>query len=394
MPDGRHFLFIAFNLGVPTGVVYGGSLDSPDRTRLLDGVTDLSYAPGFLLFVRGTTLLAQPFDPDRLATTGEAVPMVDPIRASPSSGTAVFGVSNTGVLVYQATSLSASRLTWFDRAGKSLGVIGERGNYNHVFLSPDRTRVSVSMIEPAGRRAKKWILDVARGFRTRFTFDPGDELEGPWSPDGSRIVFNSSRQGHLDLYQKAASGAGNEELLWADEVEKSPQSWSSDGRYILYIAQQNAQDLWVLPLFGDKKPFPLLHTPFTETMGQFSPDGRFVAYVSTESGRAEVYVAPFPGPGGKWPVSTAGGFFPRWRRDGREIFYQAGDGTMMVAAVTTRESTVEVGDVRPLFKTRTMGSWPYDVSADGQRFLMNTPDEAASVQPFTLVVNWPAALKK
>ena len=239
---------------------------------------------------------------------------------------------------------------------------------------------------------------MARGLRTRFTFDAADEQSSVWSPDGSRIVFNSRRKGHMDLYQKASSGAGAEEILLADDLEKSPMSWSSDGRFILYTVGGGSTgvDLWILPMSGDRKPFPFLQTPFNEVPAVFSPDGRWIAYASNESGRPEVYVAPFPGPGGKWQVSTAAGTNPRWRRDGKEILYAAGQ-QLMAAAVNGAGSTFQVGAVQPLFAIQPGGPRSfYDVSPDGQRFLANTsPDQRpVSVPPITVVVNWTAALKK
>jgi len=238
-------------------------------------------------------------------------------------------------------------------------------------------------------------------------FDPAEEWAPIWSPDGSRVVFNSRRKAHLDLYEKASSGVGAEVELLADSLNKWPEDWSPDGRFILFgvaAAAQTGRDLWVLPMFGDRKPFPFLQTQFSVGSGRFSPDGRWIAFASNESGRAEVYVAPFTGAGGapsgaaalatlggKWQISTAGGQGPQWRRDGKEIFYLAPDKKVMGAAVGG-EGTFEVGAVRPLFDTPA-SIVGYDVSPDGQRFLVNTLVEENSA-PITLVVNWPALLKK
>jgi Tol biopolymer transport system component len=263
----------------------------------------------------------------------------------------------------------------------------------------------VSVFDPARRSRDIWLFDIARGLRTRFTFDAADELASIWSPDANRVVFNARRKSHLDLYQKRSSGEGAEEELLADSLDKYPADWSPDGRFILFsvTAPRTGFDLWVLPLVGDRKPFPFLQTEFNDILGQFSPDGRWIAYMSDEARREEVYVAPFPGAGGKWPVSAAGGSWPRWRGDGKEIFYLAPDNRLMAAAVNGQGSALEVGDVRPLFDTRaiindsgsrsTMRSM-YDVSPDGQRFLVNTLAQPATSGPITLVVNWPALLKK
>jgi Tol biopolymer transport system component len=238
------------------------------------------------------------------------------------------------------------------------------------------------------------VFDVARGLRTRFTFDPADDYFPIWSPDGSRIVFSSFRKGSLDLYEKASNGAGPEQLVLGNGGGAT--SWSPDGRVIAYTYNANAErDVWVLPLDGDRKPVAVVQTPFHEVSGMFSPDGHWLAYQSNESGPFEVYVMPFPGPGGKWQVSTAGGTEPRWRRDGQELFYLGLDGTLMVAAVKSGGG-FDVGAVQSLFQARprTGKGSPYDVSADGQRFLINTLPVLTDRPPFTVVFNWTAGLKK
>jgi dipeptidyl aminopeptidase/acylaminoacyl peptidase len=236
---------------------------------------------------------------------------------------------------------------------------------------------------------------VARGLRTRFAFDPALARYQAWSPDGSRIVFILYRKGHFDLYQKAASGAGSEELLLESNLDKNPTSFSPDGRFLLYnvLDPKTRQDVWVLPLEGGQKPFPFLQTEFSEYNGQFSPDGRWVAYQSNESGRNEIYVASFPGPGGKRQISTSGGQSPIWR--GKEIFYLAPDNRLMAAEVNGKGATLEVGAVRPLFEVRPTGlGYFYDVTSDGQRFLVITAVEQKASAPITLVLNWAADLKR
>jgi len=239
---------------------------------------------------------------------------------------------------------------------------------------------------------------VARDRRTRFTFDPAEERVSVWSPDGSRIAFSSNRKGHFDIYQKASSGAGSEELLLESDFDKQPTSWSNDGRFLLYWSTdpKTQADIWVLPLSGDRKPFPFLNTEFNEGNGQFSPDGRWIAYFSTESGRVELYVAPFPGPGGKRQISTSGATPPaRWRGDGKEIFYLAPDNKLMAAEVNGQGAMLEVGAQRALFEIRSGGRGAvYDVTADGQRFLVNTSVEQRESAPITLVINWTADLKR
>jgi Tol biopolymer transport system component len=291
-----------------------------------------------------------------------------------------------------------SQLVWVDRTGKQGGVLGDPAELTELQLSPNGRQLAVSVMDSSTRTRDVWLYDTARGVRTRFTSEPTDEFSAIWSPDGERVVFIARRRGDdsLNLYQKASNGTREEERLLATNGLEIPVSWSSDGRFLLYKTEAPNGDLWVLPLTDDPKPFPFVNTRFNEASGQFSPDGRWIAYSSNETGRDEVYVAPFQKPGGKLPISTAGGGSPRWRQDGKEIFYVAGDDTLMAAALREGESGIEVGDARPLFQTRFRNNtFPYAVTADGQRFLVNrSTDEVATAAPITLVVNWPATLKK
>ncbi len=397
LPDERHFLYRAYT-GSAAGPIYLASLDSSERKFLLNADSqNVLYTQGHLLFLRETTLVAQPFDARGLVLTGDAFPIAEQIQTTginPPYG--VFSTSENGVFGYQTGTGGAANLVWFDRTGKQASVLGEPAAYSDLELSPDGKRASVSISD--GKQRDIWIYDVAHGLRTRFTFDPADELQSFWSPDGSQVVFNSRRKGHLDMFQKASSGAGSEDVLLEDNLDKYPVSWSPDGRFILYdsIGSATGLDLWVLPLSGDRKPVPFLTTKFNEAAGQFSPDGRWVAYNSDESGKNEVYVTPFPGPGGKWQISTGGGALPRWRHDGTEIFYLAPDNKLMAAAVNGKGSSFEVGAVKPLFETRAVAGLRnrYAVSPDGQRFLINTVPEQAASAPITVVLNWTAGLKK
>jgi serine/threonine protein kinase len=401
LPDGRHFLYRA-NTASPNGPIYVASLDSSERKLVLNsGSTNTVYSQGYLLFMRETTLMAQPFDVRRFGLAGDAFPIAEQIQLSGgASFYGVFSVSENGVLAYQTgTAIPGSQLVWFDRSGKQIGALGDSAAYGDLELSPDRKRASVSVPDQAGKGRDIWLSEMTRGVRTRFTFGPADQLVSIWSPDGSRIVFNSNRKGHYDLYQKAASGAGTEKVLLEDNLDKNPLSWSPDGRFLLYstgtASPKTGADLFVLPLSGDRKPQPFLQTPFNELGGQFSPDGRWIAYTSNESGKYEVYVQPYPGPGGKWQISTAGGGIPRWRRDGTEIFYIAPDYKLMAAGINGKGSSIEVGAVKPLFQTHMVGNrHEYDVSADGQRFLVNSAPEQEASAPITVVLNWIAGLKK
>lgn len=272
-----------------------------------------------------------------------------------------------------------SSLVWFDRAGKRLGTIGDPADYGTLELSPDGKQVAVAVLDRATNTNDIWLLDVAGGGRTQLTSSPADENWAIWSPDSKRLVFNSTRARQLDLYEAAASGGGSEDTLLKDNVAKWPVSWSPDGRNILYVTSAGAgapNGIWVLPLFGDRKPFAYLDSPtVTQNWASFSPDGKWVAYTSTESQLQEVYVSPFPGNGGRRvQVSHGGGFQARWRRDGKELFFLALDRTLMSADVAASGATFTVQAARPLFDMRFAYAnyRAYDVSSDGQRFLVNT----------------------
>jgi Tol biopolymer transport system component len=396
LPDGRHFLYTASVGGaVGAGDIRIGSVDANERGGAVGRVlgkaaaSQAVFSQGHLLFQRGQTLMAQAFDVNRLDVTGEAVPVAENIATIAGSARAPFAVSSTGLLVYQAGASTANLgLVWFDRSGKRTGVGGEPGNLFQLHLSPDRRLAAVALGVPRDI----WIYDLPRGLRSRFTFGPGSQLEAIWSPDGKTLVFCSNRSGHYDLYRKAVNGTGTDELLYTDDQQKYPTSWSPDGKYLLY----HSGSIFALPLTPNAKPIPFTKNAFVQQQAQFSPDGRWVAYQSNESGRFEVYVAPFPGPGGKRQVSATGGTLPRWRADGKELFYLTQDQRLMAADIALKPDAAEVGAVHALFKGLLAGStFRYDVSADGQHFLGIVPqEESGGVEPLVLVQNWPTGLKK
>jgi len=408
LPDGRRFLYRVVANASP---VFVGSLDSPERTRLLDSVdsTNVIYSQRHLLFVRGSTLMAQPFDPERLALTGEAFPVAEQIQTVGTPPYGFFSASDSGALAYQTgRPAGAPQLTWLDRTGRVLGTVGKPAAFTDVALAPDGRRAVASLPDQRGG-SDVWLLDLARdGLATRFTFDAAQNNVFPiWSPDGSQIVFGSTRSGQSGLYRKPASGAGREELLLATDEDKGPSSWSRDGRFLLYTTFA-APGVYALPLTGDRKPVPLFQTPAGEFYGDFSPDGQWIAYASNESGQYEVYVGPFDPSGrvveGKWQVSTRGGVLPMWGPDGKEIFYVAAppdsalpDVMVMAAPVSAREAAIDVGAATALFAVRLPGEvrYFYRISPDGKRFLVSMmPVDEATTTPITVVLNWTAGLKK
>jgi roadblock/LC7 domain-containing protein len=407
LPDGRHFLYAAWSSSnAPLGIRLR-SLDSKEATPLLEGVASAQYAHGALLFVRETTLMAQAFNVAQQAFTGDAVPVANQISigqsAIGSSRAGAFSVSETGVLVYQ-TALSAppSRLVWLDREGREISTVGDTAAYGDLDLSPDGQRVSVSVDVPGGGNRDVWIFDTVRGMGTRATFDSGNESVGVWSPDGNRFVYTSDRDDRREVYLKAASGAGDAVAVFKNDINKYVMSWSPNGEFLVYIspsAPGGSYDMWTLPLSGDRTPRPFMQTPFNEGFAaRFSPDGRWIAYPSDESGRSEVYVAPFPAdPSRKRRVSTAGGTTARWGQDGREIFYyEPASGRLMSVPLTYGAGDVNVGIAKPLFRVRRVPLWGmwYDMTRDGQRFLVNTPADLDTTTPLTLVVNWGALLDR
>ena len=398
LPDGRHFFYRAASSGL--GAIYLASLDSPDRVVMVAApdASNVMYANGYLLHLRDAMLMAQPFDLERLRSTGEPVPVAEQLQIL--SNYAIYSASDTGVLAFAAGAGAAGlQLAWLDRSGTKQPAVEQRDFYNDVTLSPDGARASASIGSRDQSRVGArdvWLIDLVHGRPSRFTFDPGRAFESAWSPDGRRIVFNSSRNGHLDLFVKASNGAANEELLFADQQDKHPTSWSRDGRYLLYSTSENGGDLWVLPMTGDHKPYRFTHTPANEAQARFSPDGRWVAYASNESGVGQVFVAPFPGPGGKQQVSSQRGSEPRWRHDGQELFYLAGDNVLTAVEVDASADALRLGAERPLFTLTTSAPRsPYDVAPDG-RFLATTlvQDSSSTTSSVTILVNWPLLLKK
>ena len=403
LPDGVHFLFLAIAAKAEDSGIYVGSLDSTSRRRLLGASVKAMFASsGHLLFMRDNTLMAQRFDPARQELAGDPLHVADDVGQFASNGAAGFTVSGNGLLAYRSAYLNDTVLTWFDRSGKATGTLGEPARHGGVQLSHDGTRAAVPIVDRARGTHDIWLYDIARPNRTRFTIDPGDETTPIWSHDDSRIVFSSQRDSsfrRLDV--KQANGTGGDELLLENPSDLYPSDWSSDGRSMLYVSGVTAgstDSLWVLPFVGDRKPqrFAWLTAPRFLSWAYFSPDGRWVAYGSSESGRSEIYVVPSDGSAGKWRISRAEGALPRWRRDGREIYYLEGMSKLMAAAVDGRGAAFQVGAVSELFPMEALatGARPYDVTPDGQRFLVNARQAGARQAPITVVVNWTVGLPK
>jgi Tol biopolymer transport system component len=394
LPDGKQFLFTASGPPDRAGI-YLGTLDGSRPTRLTPDVSPALYLPahgasrdgGWLVWLRTDNLVAQRLDLAKPVLAGEPVSIANEVEFA--------SISWAGSIAYRTGAASAQRqLAWFDARGRQLETVGEPGDLSAFHLSPDGKHVAVTVGSPD---VDIWILEVTRGLRTRFTFAQGADRNPIWSPDGRWLAFASSRSGHGDLYKKSVDGAvGSDELLYADGRDKQPWSWSPDGKHLLFTEHdpKTKSDLLILPMTGTRKPVPFAQTEFSEAQGAFSPDGRWIAYVSDESGTAEVYAAPFPGPGGKRMISTkqAGvgqGGVPGWRPDGKEIFYIAPDRSLMAVEVTIKGTTLEPGLPRVLFgPVLAVGGRNYAVSADGKRFLAMTRPGRQTDAPITLVQNW------
>ncbi len=401
LPDGRHFLFFARNTDPAKSCVYLASLEggAPRLLMLADNrtvavaVNPSAQAEGWLLFTRQGVLLAQPFDFRRKELVGERVQLVTQVLVD-GFGAGRFSVAANGTLALLEGS-AEQQFTWLDRAGKRIATVGQSGLWSSQRLSPDEQRLVVGRRESQALTIDLYLWDLARRTETRFTFDPENDLAPVWSPDGSRIVWASSRGGVQNLYMKAASGAGQDELLWRSASSNIPLSWSADGRFLLFseFASQTRGDLRVLPMEGERKPWPWLNTPAVETVAAFSPDGKWIAYQSDESGRHEIYVQAFapgaPASGGKVPVSTGGGQSPVWRRDARELYYRSSDNKLIAVDVTP-DAQVKVGVPRELFTVIS----DFEAARDGQRFLIATSAAETAVPPFTVVLNWMAEVKK
>ncbi len=403
LPDGHHFLFSVFGTSDAVGI-YLGDLAGGAATRLTNAPTGSVYLPtGWMLWVTGGALVAQRLDVGKAALTGAPVTLATGLPGEPGIHESV---SATGLVAYRVGAAGQTQLTWFDRSGAVRGSVGAPDDALYApSVAPDGRRVVVA--RNTARGANLWLLDGARV--SRLTFGASDDFEPAWSPDGTRIVFTSNRSGAMDLYQTLVNGAvGDAQPLLSSgqvKIPGVPTSWSPDGRFLLYDSgtPQTGDDLWVVPMVGAHTPSVFLKTPFDETDGVFSPDGRWVAYQSNESGRFEIYVRPFHPPGAndsdaasaavQWQVSTAGGVEPAWQPGGTEIDYIDPSGAMMAAPITAGGTTFAAGTPVKLFQTRILGGGEnstgereYDVASDG-RFLINAVSESAAA-PITLIQNW------
>ena len=396
LPDGKHFVFMGFTVVAHSNnnAIYLGTLGSTEKKFLVDAMASPGFAaPDWVLFYRDDTLFAQRLDLRKLELTGPAKPILTEVQNAPRIGRAAYSAANGGALMAQTgRSVSLSQLVWFDRSGKQVESVGKAKEdvYANPSLSPDRRMVAVDRTDSGNQNADVWIYNVEGEGTKRLTFDPAIDAVPVWSPDGKQVVFASGRKGGFDLYLKPADGSQEEKVVTNGEGEdKYPNAWSQDGKYILYLYGKEMRYL----SYPELQAHPFLQTSATVKNGQFSPDGKWVAYASNESGRWEVYVTSFPEAHGKWQVSSGGGEQPRWRGDGKELFYLSADGKLMAMAVK-EGANFDAGAPEVLFQTNareplaTSEQVVYDVSKDGQRFLINTYVKNTDTKPMTVVLHW------
>jgi len=397
LPDGRRFLYVMWSEDASSRLMLGEP-DSDEVTYLMDVESRVQYAePGYLIYVRDDTLVVQPFDAAAGRIEGDPRPVAQQMGIN-EVGLADFSAARNGTLVYRAEGSAVRRLVWRDRSGRELGSIGTPAAHGDMWLSPDGGRVVVDTGDTGGEGRDLWIHDVERGVASRFTFDSASDIAPVWSPDGADIAFSSLRRTgtSYDLYLKDAAGAGSAEAIQSGDQQQIAADWSRDGRHLAYnvFDPETRWDIWAMPMDGSGEPFPVVVTEFAESRPTFSPDGAWIAYQALESGRWEIYVRSFPGPGGRWQVSTEGGEDPHWSHDGREIFYLDADErlTSVVVQTTPRfqahlPETLFDAQVFPgTFRSR------YAVAADGQRFLLLSRTGTQAYPPLTVVMNWTASL--
>lgn len=406
LPDGKHFLFYVWSGDSENSGVYAGSLDGGEAKLVLRSPSDAVFVPpNHLVFIRQLTLVAEHFDPASLKLSGDIVPLVERVSSAIGffSGAFTFSANDILVCAPGAAGFVSTHLVWVNRSGKQIGELGTPAWYDTPSISPDGNSLAIS-VGDAQTPGAITIFDLRSGLSRRLTFSNSFNVAPLWSPDGKTVSFVSNRDGGIHTFQKPADGSGRTAPLFADKDLQQRAyflAWSPDGRYLIYRLGAHGNSLpaiWALPLFGDRKPFPVTQQASDAPTARaiISPDGKWLAYVENDSGRNTIYAVPFPRGSGKWLISPNGGSDLHWRRDGKELFYLSPDGQIMSAQIIEQGATLADGKVQPLFHAN-MGSSPgrfWDVTPDGQKFLVVSPVEQKGSQPLTLVVNWPALLKK
>jgi eukaryotic-like serine/threonine-protein kinase len=400
LPDQRHFLYLAANFSgeFEKNAIFVGSLDSNETHLVVSASSNSAYAePGYLLYIRNNALVAQHFDLRTLSVSGEPRIISDEVQYTPTTDLAVFTVSGQALVVQTGKGVGTSQFLWFNRSGKPLGDAGPPGLLGNPALSPDGRRVLFDQMEPDGRHWDIWIRELASDATTRLTFGPGLNQLPVWSPDGKQVLYSAIRHEDWRLITKNADGSGTERQVSDEAIYLlGPWDWSRDGKILMW---KNGE-LWYVPLSDSQtQPKPIIRENWIVRNAQFSPDGKWLAYSSNEAGNWEIYVSPFPRADNKWQVSRGGGVEPRWRKDGKELFYISADGKMIAVPVKTN-TTFEAGPPLTLFQTyrrqpiSALDRVSYDVTADGQRFLVDTKVDEPNAAPLSVILNWASEMEK
>ena len=391
LPDGKHFIFFQFlpDTQGGGGAIHLAALDSQKDTVLVPSDYRGHYANGHLVFIHGGNLMTQTFDEKQLKLTGNAMPIAEQVGGE-VRGSASFSLANDGKLIFAGGRAATPDLAWYDRSGKKSDVI-DSGTFQDAHISPDGKKISAAKTDAAGH-LEIYIYDQVRGTKSQFSFSQSRDDDPVWSADGNTIVFDSARNGRIDLYTRPANGSRQEELLYHDDVDKYPYCWSLDGKYLAYETISNGHfDTWVMPMFGDRKPFPFLQEKYNVRYPVFSPDGKWMSFTSFESGRPQVYVVAFPKAGGRFLVGD--GQVATWNHNGKEILYADDHGRMASVEVTAHGDSVELGKPNSLFPVQLTGTGQFELAPDGKRILMfQAPAENST--NLTLIVNWPQELKR
>ena len=393
LPDGKHFFYLRASHGLASrdegNAIWIGTLDSEETTRLMQSGSDVAVAQDHVLFVRDGFLMAQQFDTSRLEFFGDAFAIYEDIGFLANFFKGAFAASENGILVFQQGFGVESQLSRMDPDGNELEIIGEVGRYQQIRLSPDEKKLAVTLFDSRTGTADLWLYDISRQAKSRVTFDDANDEAPVWSPDGDRIAFQSSRTGAGDIYVRQSGGGAAAELLYSSERIDSPEDWSPDGAYIAFDKGAGNNDLWILPVDGDREAFPLIESEFDVGYARFSPDGHWIAYISNESGRYELYATRFPSGEGKWQLSIDGAdWLVDWRNDGGELYYLDLEGDLWAVEVNL-EGDLVAGIPRELFPTRADRSWT--ATGDGREFIIGKPLNETSALTTTLIVNWLAS---
>jgi len=398
LPDGRHFLFFVRSAQPQNSGLYIASLDSKQTLRVPGIDTSAVYAPpGFLLFVRDRKLMAQPFDINEFHTRGDAVPIAVNVEYIPAWEQTGFSVSQTGVLAYAQNNLPFGQLVLFDRTGKEIRKIGEPAQYwDAPHASPDGKHIAIGRLDADGRNSDIWLFDVARGVGWPLTSAPSWEQDPVWAPDSSAVIFTSNREGVDALYRRSVVSTAVEQLVVKSKFDSNASDWSRDGKYLLYNTTnpETKHDVWLKRIVPDEQPVPLLNGPSDEAHARFSPDGRWLAYQSNETGKVQVYVRSFPITAAKWQISINGGYVPVWGRDGRELFFMSPGGKTHVAKIAFEPSFDAGIPTQIPNPPQVTGAFDVTRTPDGERFVAQVPVPQSSPSPITVVLNWTAELQK